>query len=129
MVAIKLLAISLFSGVLLGGGWWAFFDGVVYAPDAFPWFHIVPPLLATVSFICLNLITFEQLKERTDAKVWMFAWMTVSCLAVGGAIWITAVEYPPTIKDNWPGVAIILQTTLVLLSAVLFFVGRSFIEQ
>jgi hypothetical protein len=125
MVNLREIVISLISGMLIGGGWWAFFDGVVYAPDSFPWIHILPPLAATVAFVCINLATLEDLQQKTIVKVWMFVWLTVACIAVGGGIWITAVEYPADIASNWPGVAIIVHAVLVLFAALLFFIGRS----
>lgn len=125
MVGLRPILVSLFSGMLLGGAWWAFLDGVVYAPDAFPWIHILPPLGATIAFVCINLATLEDLQQKTVVKIWMFVWLTVACISVGGGIWITAVEYPPDIASNWPGVAIIVHAVLVLFAALLFFIGRS----
>ena len=125
---VKIALIGLITGLLLGGGWWAFFDGVVYAPDAFPWIHIVPPLGAMLSLITLNFTTLDQMREMNEAKVWAFATLTLGCMAVGGGIWITTVEYPPDIRSNWPGVSIIVQTLLTLFASILFFIGRSKID-
>jgi len=125
MVSAKIIAIGLCTGILIGLGWWAFFDGVVYAPDAFPWSHIVPALGSVLALIMLNLVTIEQLKQLPAVRVWTFISLTLGCICVGGAIWITAAEYPPALVDNWPGVSIIVQTMLVLIAGVLLFVGRS----
>jgi hypothetical protein len=122
---LKTKAIGLFVGIIIQGGWWAFFDGVVYAPDAFPWFHIVPGLVAVLSLIMLNLTNIDQLKQIRAARAWAFISLTLSCMCIGAAIWITAVEYPPMIEDNWPGVSIIVQTGMILLGSIALFIGRS----
>jgi len=122
---LKIKAIGLFIGIIIQGGWWTFFDGVVYAPDAFPWFHIVPGLAAMMSLIMLNLTNINQLKQIRAARAWAFISLTISCMCIGAGIWITAVEYPPMIEDNWPGVSIIVQTGLILLGSVFLFISRS----
>lgn len=125
MVSVKIIAIGLCTGILIGFGLWAFLDGVVYAPDAFPWTHIVPVLGALLGLIMLNLVTIDQLKQIPVARVWAFISLTIGCMCIGGSIWITAVEYPPTLVDNWPGVSIIVCTLLVLCGSIMFFIGRS----
>ena len=129
MISIRAIIIGIISGMLIGGGWWAFFDGVVYAPDAFPWIHILPPTGSTIAFICINLVTLQQMKEIALARVWTFVFLTIGCVSIGGAMWITAVEYPPDISSNWPGVAIILQTIMLLFASILFFIGRSNLDE
>lgn len=125
MISVQKIIVGLVSGILLGVGIWAFFDGVVYSKDKFPWVHILPLLASITAFLCINFVTFEQMKAQGIVKVWVFFFMTLGFVAIGIAIWITATEYPPEIESNWPGVAIIVQTTLTLFAALLFFAGRS----
>ena len=121
----KLVVAAVFVGALFAGGWWAFIDGAVVAPDAFPWMHIVPALLSSVAVIMLNLVDpADDGDNQVLVRVWIFIWFTVACCAVGGAIWITTTEYPPNINDNWPGVSIIVQTILVFLAGLVLFVAR-----
>lgn len=125
MITTRKIVIGLISGILLGLGIWAFFDGVVFAEDKFPWVHILPLLGSLIAFVSLNLVTFEQLVKQGIVKVWVFGSTTLGFVSIGGGIWITASEYPPDISNNWPGVAIILQTTFTLFASLLFFVGRA----
>jgi hypothetical protein len=120
----KYETIAVVTGAVLAGGWWAFLDGVVYSPDTLPWYHLIPPVLATVAFVCLNLVSQGQVKELRSARVWIFVWLTVACMAIGAAIWITVAEYPPDIGANWPGVSIVVQTSVTLMIAFLFFLAR-----
>ena len=129
MITIGKIIVGLVTGVLLGSGIWAFFDGIVYTKDKFPWVHILPFLGSLIAFICLNLATFEQAKTMGVVKIWTFICMTIGFISIGGAIWITATEYPPNIIDSWPGVAIIFQTTVTLMASLLFFIGRSSIAE
>lgn len=125
MITTQKIVSGLVSGILLGLGIWAFLDGVVYASDKFPWVHILPLIGSIISFICLNLVTFDQLLKQGIVKVWVFGSTTLGFVSIGGGIWITASEYPPDIANNWPGVAIVLQTTFTLFASLLFFVGRA----
>ena len=123
MLTAREILCALVAGILVGGGWWAFMDGVFYAPDVMPWIHILPPVGATVGFIALNVITLDVMTAHAAARVWAFASLTLLGVSIGGAIWITTSEYPA--DDNWPGVAIIVQALLLLVGAILFFIGRS----
>jgi L-asparagine transporter-like permease len=121
MIQVKDILFSLFTGILIGLGWWAFLDGTVSAPDAFPVAHLVPALLISLCVVMINAVNPNNMANN-QVKVWLFVWFTLACVSVGFAIWITAVEYPP--DDNWPGVTIIIMTTLVFMAGLLFFGSR-----
>jgi len=116
------IVISTLTGTFIGAGWWLFFDGVITAPDAFPWVHIIPAFMIMFAMFAINTVSPNSIEESTGVKVWLFLWFTVAMTCIGIAIWITSVEYPP--NYNWPGVTIILQTMFIFMAGVLFFIGR-----
>ena len=124
MPTLRLIAVSTLSGMLIAGGWWAFINGAIHSADAFPVMHLIPALGATFAVLFFNFVSANQLNSEynTGIKMWLFLWFTVACVSIGGAIWITAAEYPP--EDNWPGVSIIICTLLVFFAGILFFIGR-----
>lgn len=116
---------STLTGALYASGWWVFLDGVINAPEAFPWFHIIPVLGMTISMLAINMVSLDSLDDWDHGgplKCWLFTWLTLAMTFVMIAVWITAVEYPK--GYNWPGVAIILHTVLVGISGALFLLGR-----
>lgn len=121
MLQVKDVGLSIFTGLLLGGGWWAFIDGAVSAPDAFPIVHILPALVATISAVMMNLVDPNNIGNR-GVKIWLFFWFAASFGAVLGGIWITAIEYPP--NDNWPGVSIVVMTVLAMMAGLVFLLSR-----
>jgi hypothetical protein len=123
MVAIRGAVIGFFTGLLLAGGWWVFIDAQINTTVAFPTMHIIPPLLCTIAGIMINLVSIQQVNSGTAIKVWLFAWLTIICISIGWAVFVTVREYPPT-SANYPGVAIILQTIMVSFAALLLFAGR-----
>lgn len=128
MLPLRVILVGFISGALIAGGWWLFFDGIVYAPDAFPWLHVLPPIGSMITFICLNLANYELMVSAEHGpcvRIWIFFFLVLGCVSIGVAIWITAIEYPLDIASNWPGIAIVLQTTMILLASILFFVGKS----
>jgi len=125
MPSSQVVVVSALTGVLIGVGWWVFVDGAINAPDAFPWFHIIPALGIMISMFALNLVSLERLDDYESAgpvKLWLFLWFMVGFVCIGQAIWITSTEYPPAY--NWPGVAIIIQTLCVFTAGSLYLLGR-----
>ena len=122
MVNFQTVAVSVATGALLAIGLWVFADGVIMSPDAFPWAHIIPVFLSLTSAFCINLMSPNQVEESSPVKVWLFFWFTVSMVCVGVGVWVTTNEYPA--GDNWPGVAIIIQTMITLIACIVFFIGR-----
>lgn len=122
---LRYAAIGTIAGTLVACGWWIFLDGILQSQDAFPALHLIPGLILSGAIVFLNFVDINTI-NRPDigmqVKVWIFLWLTIACLGIAQSIYITATEYPP--DENWPGVAIILQTLLMFMGGLLFFVGR-----
>jgi len=124
MITIKLAIVGFITGILLSTSWIIFIDGQTQSPDRFNGTHIIPPLIATLAAILVNLTTVETTINKLIAKIWVFIWFTVSTICIGAAIYILATDYPSPNVDNYPGVCILLQTVIVFMAGILFFIGR-----
>jgi NADH:ubiquinone oxidoreductase subunit K len=123
MISLQSALVGFFSGVILTLSWVFFVDGQITSHDRFTGTHILPSIFATLAAVCVNLISVNDVTgERVIVKVWLFFWVTVQCICIGAAIFILSTEYPLT--DNYPGIAIMIQTILCMIAAFLFFIGR-----
>jgi hypothetical protein len=122
MISLRAILIGFFSGVILTVGWVVFIDGQLNSHDKFPPTHILPPLFATFSAVCINLVSLNDVSEKIVVKVWLFFWVTAQCICVGVSIFILSTEYP--MDANYPGVSILIQTILCMFATFLFFIGR-----
>lgn len=122
MITIKGLLIGFFTGVLLTVGWVIFIDGQITTHDAFPATHVIAPILTTFSAVMINLVSKEQVEEKTPVKVWLFFWFTGQAVCIGAAIFILSTQYPA--QSNYPGVTLLLQTIITLFATLLFFLGK-----
>lgn len=122
MISLRAALVGFFSGVLFTLAWILFIDGQTQSYDPFVGTYIIPPLLATMGAIFLNFVSVQGLAKNKQVKVWVFFWMTILFISIGGAIYILTVDYPP--DDNYAGVTILLQTIVMTMAGILFFVGR-----
>ena len=61
------------------------------------------------------------------ARFWLFISYVVSFGSIIGAVWVLLQDYALVegVDNVWPGVACLFQVTLILGSALLFFVSRT----
>lgn len=123
MISIRAILIGFCSGIILTVGWVIFIDGQLVSHDKFPPTHILPPLFATFSAICINLVSLNDVSEKVQVKIWLFFWVTVQCICIGTSIFILSTQY--AFDDNYAGVAILIQTLLCMIATFLFFIGRA----
>ena len=117
------IAVSTLTGILIAIGFWVFIDGAIVAKESFPIFHIIPTFLIIISMFAINLSNPSQIEKNSAIRCYIFFWFTIAMVAIGISIWITAVEYPAPM-NSWPGVSIILQTMLIFMAGILYFIGR-----
>jgi len=131
--------VSLLTGALTSSAWCVLidahvFDETVLQPqnDGCPPFtgvNYVPGIAATLGLIMISMTPLDRLMGvmsmfddsiSTKVRVWLYCSFTVLFLAIGGSVWIFAAVYsPPNNEGNqWPGIAIITQTLLLLIAAV-----------
>lgn len=120
MITIKGALIGFFSGVLFVFAWIIFVDGQITSHDKFPPTHLIPTLISTFATIMVNLVSINHINNKV--KVWLFIWFVVQCVCIGVSSFILATDYSP--EDNYAGIALFLQTVIMMFAGLLFFVGR-----
>ena len=128
------------SGVAFGIGWLLFIDGLVFANHfggrKFVFRNWLPPLLTTLAFFVLNLVSPKDLKkssgafgaseERQKAQVMFFFSALIGMVGIGLALWWMLKDYQgKSGVVQWPGVSMLLSAITLLISAGIMFAGRS----
>eukprot|EP00992_Anisonema_acinus_P006183 TRINITY_DN19956_c0_g1_i1.p1 TRINITY_DN19956_c0_g1~~TRINITY_DN19956_c0_g1_i1.p1 ORF type:complete len:157 (-),score=45.91 TRINITY_DN19956_c0_g1_i1:74-493(-) len=126
---------SYISGALFAAAWWLFVDGwVVYSKDnsgaGFDFVMWLPGLLGTLGFVMINMTTPSDLSNSSavdfdrnpnTTKICFFFSVLVAFISIIAAIWILADK---SMGKGWPGIALILQSILLLGSGLAFWFGR-----
>lgn len=126
------IIVASLSGLLLGGGWWVFVDGVIHYHNhphlnttsttkqklPLPSNQVVPGLLATLSMILMNTISVSQVSRLWEGRLWLFATLTIGLLGFSLSVWILTQHFG---GQEWPGVSLVVQTLLLLMGGVLYF--------
>lgn len=115
--------VSTLAGLLVGGGWWLYTDAVIAVHQepgnaTFEAVWVGPGVVSTGSMVLLNLISIEQVRSQWEARLWLFVMLTIGFLGMGGAVWILSQHFGGT---EWPGVALVLQSTLIVLGGIMYF--------
>lgn len=123
------------AGALFGGGWWFWVDATAASHTSVPFVQHLPGIIATLALVMINAIRRSELDEYDPfdegvfcrSRLWLFISYIVSFAAVAGAVWVLLGHYAlnPDVTNVWPGVAGLFQVTLILGSALLFFVART----
>lgn len=122
MITLRVALVGFFSGILFGLSWVIYIYGQTTTADKFVSITIYPALLATLSAVMINLVDVVQVAKNSAVKVWLFIWFTLHALCIGWGIYIITVVYTP--EDNLGGVLVLIQTVVMLMSGLLFFLGR-----
>eukprot|EP01043_Picozoa_sp_COSAG02_P000689 COSAG02_NODE_13_length_57813_cov_14.298276_23_plen_182_part_00 len=127
-------------------GWWCFIDAAIYnmkdttiaaCPDPHKpkdltfamWLPGIGATLGVVMINCFNYSAYTNTGDGGSAAACNNAWLFFSYLIMFGCIiastWIM-VEYwlAGDSCTNWPGIASVVQTVCLLISATVFFIGR-----
>ncbi|KAL6077661.1 hypothetical protein QOT17_002129 [Balamuthia mandrillaris] len=130
---------SLFAGILFAIGWALWLDAALISNrlegyHAPPWWFYLPGPFATVILLLMNMVSLNDLRPSSllssevsgRVKVWLFfvAFLVFGCLTM--ALWMSIDEYKGyTDKSVWPGVALVLQSVIILISSLLLMVARA----
>ncbi|KAK9848556.1 hypothetical protein WJX84_001365 [Apatococcus fuscideae] len=122
------------SGALFGAGWWFWVDACAASGVNIPFVQYLPGVVATLALIMINCIRRDELQEYDAfdegvffrSRFWLLMSYIVSIAAIGGSVAVLLKDYAldTSVQTAWPGVAGLCQTTLILGSALLFFVSR-----
>eukprot|EP00755_Sulcionema_specki_P021865 Sspe_Gene.75131::Locus_46948_Transcript_1_1_Confidence_1.000_Length_638::g.75131::m.75131 len=132
------LVLSLLSGVLFGAAWLFFVDGYVIGRqdgNEYEGREWAPGLVGFVAFFMTNLITPQHLQTGSGLdleenqvnmnKAWFFFSVLVSFTSVILSIWMMIENFSGgSGKKGYPGIALLLQTLLLMMSSAVFFWAR-----
>jgi len=106
-----------------------------------PWYAYLIGVFATFVFVLMNLVSLNDLhpfalffSQDISGKVraWLFVSFACGFGVLGGAIYICVDSYGGGKASGnavWPGVALVLQSALILASAVVFLFARQIDEE
>mmetsp|Transcript_13159 Transcript_13159/g.25116 ORF Transcript_13159/g.25116 Transcript_13159/m.25116 type:complete len:151 (-) Transcript_13159:193-645(-) len=126
------------SGGIFGAGWWVWLDAIATSSTKVPGDRWVPGIIATVALLMINSVRRENLRaydpfdDGSDCRMrfWLFISYVVSFSSLVAAVWVLIQHYASnpgvtTSQDMWPGVAGVIQSTLILGSGLLFWLSRA----
>eukprot|EP01087_Luapelamoeba_hula_P007189 TRINITY_DN1746_c1_g1_i1.p1 TRINITY_DN1746_c1_g1~~TRINITY_DN1746_c1_g1_i1.p1 ORF type:complete len:159 (-),score=23.47 TRINITY_DN1746_c1_g1_i1:200-676(-) len=135
---------SLLAGTLFAVAWLVWIDGAVIAThtDGYvnpPWYAYIIGVCGTVVFILMNMVSLNHMHpfalmfaHDMSAKVraWLFVSFALGFGVLAAAIFVCVDSYGHEKGTKvWPGVALVVQNVLLLVSSVLFLFARKIDEE
>merc|ERR1712098_417224 len=126
------------AGALFGVGWWLLIGTSIAnrnsndpVPPAFV--HYLPGIFASIALVMINMVSWSALNDNVldggstaKARAWLFAWLTVlfACAIAGYWVAFDNGDWFGENKKNFPGVALILNVSLITVAALLYRFAR-----
>jgi len=135
---------SFVAGCLFTAAWLIWIDGAV-SGNKFsdwkepPWYFYLPGFISTAVLVMMNMVSLNDLHPFSlmfsedishRVRAWLFVAFAIGFGALGASIWmcVDAYENQSDLKA-WPGVALVLQNVIILLSSVLLLFARKTDEE
>ncbi|KAK7604489.1 hypothetical protein V9T40_005675 [Parthenolecanium corni] len=125
----KRVFVSIVAGILFSIGWWLMIDADVKYADVVATYYIWG-VLGTISLVMVNMVTNQHINGSTlydgglirgnTARGWLFVGFVLGFASVFAAVWIYLRDFGPSDKDKVPGVEILLQNLLILVSSIIY---------
>jgi len=130
---------SYLAGLLFGGCWWLFVDAAIVsaaAPPHYQWFMYCPGIIASLALIMINSVAWSEIGAGGDsiwgdssdgqlARGFLFSSMIVAFSSVIWSIYLFATKWGTgNVSNVYPGLALIIQTSGILMASFLYFFGR-----
>lgn len=123
---------SILSGLLFFAGWWFLIDAMSVDPHQITTGQVFVGIFGTISFFMVNAVKNSHINENSDesgariAKIWLLIGFIMGFASVMAAVWIMIEDYINNKdKNNWPGVALLLQNVLILVGSLVYKFGRN----
>mmetsp|Transcript_29768 Transcript_29768/g.41104 ORF Transcript_29768/g.41104 Transcript_29768/m.41104 type:complete len:151 (+) Transcript_29768:217-669(+) len=124
------------SGALFGVGWWVWVDAVCVSTNKVPGSEWVPGLVAVLAMLMMNVVPKDSMPYDVydgpgcRSRLWLFLSYVASFLALAAAVFVLISHYAnnPYVLDAagmWPGVATVIQSSLIIGSGILMWISRS----
>ncbi|GBG62511.1 hypothetical protein CBR_g30829 [Chara braunii] len=120
------------AGAVFGGGWWFWVDAVVCSKQAVAFLHYLPGILASLAALMFNCVRREDLRDHDSyddsgcrSRTWLFIAYVISFASLAAAVGMLIADTSKAgHHGTWPGVAGILQCTLILGSGLMYWTSR-----
>jgi len=130
-------AIAAVSGIMFGVGWLILVDGNVYEnlvihKQRIEFWYYVPGIIATVALFMTNIVNLEALNPyswlfedgvSTRIRAWLFLSFVLNFGAITASIWLLVAKFHT--DDQWPGIAMVLQSVILFISSLLLMWAKS----
>jgi hypothetical protein len=117
------------AGALFAAGWSLFIDACLMH-GKLSFLHWLGGVLATLSALFLNLVSRHDLAGSADfygdggqkrIRAYLLCVYVISFAALAVSVGVLVHDGKDDGNDLWPGIATVLQTTLILASGMVFF--------
>ncbi|XP_017480593.1 PREDICTED: transmembrane protein 50A [Rhagoletis zephyria] len=125
---------SLIAGFLFFSGWWVLIDAMsVDNQHQITTGHVFIGVFGTISFFMVNTVKNSHISEENTsesgaqiAKIWLLIGFVMGFASIVAAVWVMIDDFiNNTKKDNWPGVALLMQNVLILIGSLVYKFGRN----
>ena len=139
------------AGILFGIGVWLWIDATVIgvrdpglqnssASDRIVvmWYQWIPLVVSSIGLVLINLPPHNGIFAREDdplaqgthfvarVRIWLFFSFIVAFAALAAAIWLAVAQLlKPEVEQKWPGAALIVSNSLILISALVYRFQRA----
>ena len=127
------------AGAIFAIGWWVWIDATAFVGGEYKEADKEPPItapmwlpaiFASIIMIMLNIVDSSKVAENDEgsgrAKAWFMIWFVFlgACLIAGWWIaWEIFLFPKEAIPTSYPGLALIIQNTLIFISALMYRFG------
>ncbi|KAI0224538.1 Transmembrane protein 50A [Lamellibrachia satsuma] len=118
-------------------GWWIMIDCAAVYPDESDFPHVMHlcGVTGTIALFMINSVSSGQVRGdsynsgcmgQTGARIWLFVGFLLSFASLISATWLLFGAYVvPQKSDVYPGIALVLQCSLIFFGSLTFKFGRS----
>ncbi|XP_018801532.1 PREDICTED: transmembrane protein 50A [Bactrocera latifrons] len=125
---------ALISGFLFFTGWWVLIDAMsVDSQKQITTGHVFIGVFGTISFFMVNTVKNSHISEENTsesgariAKIYLLIGFVMGFASIIAAIWVMIDDFINNKKkDNWPGVALLMQNVFILIGSLVYKFGRN----
>ncbi|XP_037934082.1 transmembrane protein 50B [Teleopsis dalmanni] len=124
--------VSLIAGILFFSAWWILIDAMsADGQHQITTGHVFIGVFGTISFFMVNTVKNSHITEENTsesgariAKIWLLIGFVIGFASIIAAVWVMIDDFINTKKDNWLGVALLLQNVLLLFGSLVYKYGR-----
>ncbi|KAL6055087.1 hypothetical protein QOT17_015751 [Balamuthia mandrillaris] len=126
-----------FAGCLFAAAWLIWIDGALVGNKfegfiAPKWWFYLPGVVATFVLLMMNMVSLGDLRNQAffseevskRVRAWLFVTFAIGFGCIAASIWMSVDLYSNQGGKVWPGVALVMQSILILTSSVILLFTR-----